>query len=129
MGAPSIAPINTPGAFTLNGDGSITINIAGIYNVIGSVSVAPGNSGTFGIQINGGGIAYPFLQSFGNITTIGDTSSTQLNRNCILNLNVGDTVSIGLIFSNPSPLSLALLQPNPGNASPTVSSLTFIQLS
>ncbi|EOO23549.1 hypothetical protein IIU_06955, partial [Bacillus cereus VD133] len=98
-------PINTPGAFTLNPNGSVTVNIAGIYEISGSVVLAPGFGGNFGIQINGTGIAVPFMNSFGNFGNT--TGTTQLNLTTILNVAAGDVISIGLSTSATSPVLLS----------------------
>ncbi|MGR6008314.1 hypothetical protein ACT7CZ_05345 [Bacillus cereus] len=118
--------MNTPGAFTVNPDGSVTVNVAGIYSVTGTVNLAPGESGTFGIQVNGGGTSVPFLNAFSNITTSSDTASEQITRTSLLNLAAGDIVSIGLTFSNTSPVVLTQAS-NSGNGSPTAS-LIFTKL-
>ncbi|PEA86358.1 collagen-like repeat preface domain-containing protein [Bacillus thuringiensis] len=113
-------PFNTPGAFTVNPDGSITVNIAGIYFADARVNLAPGNAGTFAVQVNGGGAAVPFLNAFSNITTAADTASHYVVQNNILNLAAGDVVSIGLISSSPSPVSLTTA-PAGGIGSPSAS--------
>ncbi|SEG87706.1 hypothetical protein SAMN04487919_15414, partial [Bacillus sp. ok061] len=117
-------PINTPGAFTLNADGSVTVNIAGIYEISGSVLLAPGNTGSFGIQINGTGIVVPFMNSFG---TAGNTIGTiEINRTTILNIAAGDVVSIGLCTSN-APTVLLSLGVN-GGIGTNASTLSFVKI-
>ncbi|PFT38516.1 hypothetical protein COK72_25895 [Bacillus thuringiensis] len=113
-------PFNTPGAFTVNPNGSITVNIAGIYFADARVNLAPGNAASFGVQVNGGGTAVPFLNAFSNITTAADTASHYVVQNNILNLAAGDVVSIGLISSSPSPVSLTTA-PAAGIGSPSAS--------
>ncbi|WOA65852.1 hypothetical protein RVY75_12600 [Bacillus mycoides] len=119
-------PLNTAGAFTINPNGDITVNIAGIYIVDARVNLAPGNSGVFGVQINGGGIAFPFLTSFSNITTAGDTASHLITQSNILNLAAGDIVSIGLISGSPSPVLLTTA-PSGGISTPSAS-LRFLKV-
>ncbi|HHY2658353.1 TPA: collagen-like repeat preface domain-containing protein [Bacillus thuringiensis] len=42
----------------------LTVNMAGIYIADARVNLAPGNAGTFAIQVNGGGASVPFLNTF-----------------------------------------------------------------
>ncbi|WP_257153050.1 collagen-like protein [Bacillus thuringiensis] len=123
---PDPAPMNTPGAFTVNPDGSVTVNTPGIYSVTGTVNLAPGESGSFAIQVNGGGGAVPFINAFGNITSGSDTASEQITRTALLNLAAGDVVSIGLLTSNTSPVNLTTAT-NAGLATPSAQ-LVFIRL-
>ncbi|HEF1880437.1 TPA: hypothetical protein R9Y26_006312, partial [Bacillus cereus] len=113
------APLNTAGAFTVNPNGSITINIAGIYIADARVNLAPGNQAAFALQINGGGGAVSFLNGFSNNTNAADTSSQLIMMSNILNLAAGDIVSIGLMASIPSPVSLTIgaIAPIGGTAS------------
>lgn len=97
---------NTSSAFNVNSDGSVTVNIAGVYIVDARVNLAPGSSGSFAVQVNGGGSAVPFLNAFSNTSTVGSTSSHLITQSNILNLAAGDIVSIGLIGGNPSPVLL-----------------------
>ncbi|PFZ91309.1 hypothetical protein COL83_17825 [Bacillus wiedmannii] len=57
-------PSGTTVTRTVNPDGSITVNMAGIYIADARVNLAPGNAGTFAIQVNGGGASVPFLNAF-----------------------------------------------------------------
>lgn len=98
-------PFNTPGAFTVNPDGSVTVNQAGIYEVQATVNLAANQSGTFGIQVNGTGTAVSFLNSFSGINTT--TGTMELSRTSLLNLAAGDVVSIGLISSNSPTVTLS----------------------
>ncbi|MGQ7075505.1 hypothetical protein ACUN90_29295, partial [Escherichia sp. SP-MK2] len=61
----------------------------------------------FALQVNGGGGAVLFLNGFSNNTNVANTSSQLITMSNILNLAVGDIVSIGLMASTPSPVSLA----------------------
>ncbi|PEQ65911.1 hypothetical protein, partial [Bacillus cereus] len=119
-------PFNTSGAFTVNSDGSVTVNIAGIYIVDARVNLAPGNSGFFGVQVNSEGTAVPFFNAFSNITTVTDTASHLITQSNILNLAAGDVVSIGLVGGSPSPVSLSTAKS--GGLSSASASLRFLKV-
>lgn len=122
----SSAPYNTAGAFTVNPNGSITMNVAGCYLVIATINLQANNQGVFGIIVNNDSLTTPYLQSFGNNLS-STTGSTQLNHTSIICVNAGDIVNIGLVESATSLVSLV----NPDSSTIVVtpaSTLTFALL-
>lgn len=122
----SPAPENTAGAFTTNANGSVTVNNAGCYLITASVILAAGEDAAFGIVVNGGTIATPYLESFGQS---GPTTavSTQVDRTTIICVAAGDTINIGLVQSSTNPVSLISAGNTTGISTPTAT-LTFTQL-
>lgn len=123
----SSAPSNTPGAFTVNGDGSITVVNGGCYLITANVNVLADEQGLFGIVVNHGTLATTYLESFGNSLT---TANQSLSRSSIICVAAGDTINIGLAFSQTNPLSLFI--PTTTIDAQTVftpaSTLTFVQI-
>lgn len=122
----SIAPENTIGAFTNNLNGTITVNNAGCYLISASVNLALGEDGAFGIVVNQGSIATPYIESFGQS---GPTTavSTQISRTTVICLAAGDTVNIGLVQSSTNPVTLIDAGNTSGISTPA-STLTFVKL-
>jgi hypothetical protein len=85
-------------AFTLNSDGTVTINQAGTYLANGKVQTA--NGGTFALQVNGAGSNVNYYNAF-STPTVGGTGTV----NTLLTLNAGDMVSIGLTNDGPTTLA------------------------
>ncbi|MGO5076189.1 hypothetical protein ACTQ4K_20180, partial [Clostridium sporogenes] len=91
----------TPGAFTFNADGSVTINESGIYNLEYSALISQGSS-NIGISVNG--VVSPTLFTrYGQ--TLGTTGNDQLTQGFTqLTLNAGDVIAI--VNQSTSPATL-----------------------
>jgi hypothetical protein len=85
-------------AFTLNSDGTVTVNQAGTYLANGKVQTS--NGGQFALQVNGAGANVSYYNAF-SAPDSGGTGTV----NTVLTLNAGDKVSIGLV--SPGPATLA----------------------
>jgi len=117
MATPTPAPSTPAGAFTVNGDGSITVNQPGTYLVTGKVSVTATNAESYAVQVNGTGGNVSFYNAFS--TPIGGGTSSITT---VLTLATDDVVSIGLTSAGPvtttstpsgtggPPVALTLLQ-------------------
>ena len=91
------SPYSDITSFTLLSDGSVQINVAGLYLVSGRVQMSPGaNAATFAVQINGHGLQNSEGWPIGNGFTIQATGGTG-SVTTLLQLNVGDTVSNALV--------------------------------
>ena len=118
MATPTPAPSTPAGAFTVNGDGSITVNQAGTYLVTGKVSVTATNSESYAVQVNGTGGNVSFYNAFSTPAGGGTSSITT-----IMTLNIGDVVSVGL--TSPGPVTTA--NTAGGTGGPPVA-LTILQI-
>ncbi len=110
-----------PSAYTLNNDGTVTINQKGSYRVSAQVEQSGSDSNAFAVQVNGGGANPGMYNSFstdgggdkrGFITTV-------------MPLNPGDRISVSLISPGPS-----TLKQNPAGTSTSTSTvgLSIVQV-
>ncbi|MGO5060151.1 hypothetical protein ACTQ4P_20625, partial [Clostridium sporogenes] len=91
----------TPGAFTVNADGSVTINESGIYNLEYSALISQGSS-NIGISVNGVVSPTLFTRYGQTLGTIGNDQLTQGFTQ--LTLNAGDVIAI--VNQSTSPATL-----------------------
>ena len=110
------APV-VAGQFTVNPDGSVTVNEAGTYLVTGSTNTANSTTAQFAIQVNGKGANTNSFDAYSTFAG-GNTSATT-----ILQLNAGDQVSNGLISAGN-----ATLQSSSGGVTTPSSTLTFYKI-
>ncbi|MGE7790304.1 collagen-like triple helix repeat-containing protein [Lysinibacillus sp. NPDC096259] len=100
-------PTNTPGAFTINGDGSVTVNVSGIYLVISRLQVEVDNSTAIVVNSspaqsgfsliaggvrNGGTIMMPTIFAL----SAGDTVFNE-----VVSASTGGTVMLGSVGTIP----------------------------
>ena len=96
MATPIAAPSTPAGAFTINGDGSVTVNQAGTYLVTGKVSVTATNAESYVVQVNSSGGNVNYYNAFSTPAGGGTSSITT-----VLTLNAGDILSVGLTSPGP----------------------------
>lgn len=112
----------TPGAFTLNDDGSVTANQPGLYLVTSKIQIEPsGNAQGFALQVDGQGSA---PKTYYNSTSITQNTAVS-NMTSIIPLAAGQRISNGFLSGGPITLTT-----NPGNiqeVSPS-STLTLLRV-
>jgi hypothetical protein len=110
-----------PDSYTLNGDGTVTINRTGAYRITTEVQQEAGDSNSFAVQVNGQGASGTQYNTFategggfqrGTITTV-------------MPLNAGDKVSVALI--SPGPITLRR-NPNGTSTSTSTVNMTITQV-
>jgi hypothetical protein len=97
----NFATISPAGAFTVNADGTVTVNQSGAYLVTGRIGTGShASADAFAVQINGNGTPGTYYDSATIMATACITSVTT-----ILTLTAGDTISNALVSSGPVALS------------------------
>jgi len=120
------APVNIPlteqtvpvnPAFTLNADGTVTVNQTGTYLVTAYTQTAAGTIAQFAVSVDNGGSNVPFYNAFG--TTDGGSSSITT----IIQLNYNERVAVALVDPGPAQMQATIGT----NTTPSVS-LTLTQI-
>lgn len=114
---------NTSGAFSITGDGRISVANAGVYLADGRIQLAPGFSGVMGLQKNDESVTTTYYTSGAYSSNISDVSGLFV-INTTLILDAGDTVSLinfegpqftiellGAVYNSGSPTSIVTETP------------------
>ncbi len=115
------ATATSKGGFTLNGDGTVTVNRKGVYRISADVQQSASGSNAFAVQVNNRGVDGQHYNTFS--TEAGNDQRGFITT--IMPLNEGDQVSVSLI----SPGSVTLKQ-NPGGTATSTSTvgLSLVQV-